>query len=104
MARLMFRLFVVPFYKANAGFFLFFFFIFFGTVNGGSLITYHASLLNSFLGSWQGLGLVFLCWTLYEIKCLLFILRITKSQEGSFLYNLQAVKPISQSQLYTAMQ
>lgn len=104
MAKTLFKLFVESFYKANAGFFLFFFFIFFGTVNGGSLITYHASLLTSILGSWEITGGVFFFWLLYEAKCLLFLHRIINSKEGSFLYNLQALPVKKQMLIYVCIQ
>jgi hypothetical protein len=104
MVNALFKLFVTSFYKANAGFFLFFFFIFFGTVNGGTLISYHASLLTSILGSWEIMSGVFFFWILYEIKCLLFILRIANSQEGTFLYNLQALSLITQVLAYAGLQ
>jgi len=85
------KLFVRPFYAANAGFFLFFFFLFFGAVQGGSLVGYHLSLMRSILGSYTTLTIVLLCWSLYHIKCLSFVFKTINSDEGSFLYNLQTV-------------
>jgi hypothetical protein len=104
MTKTLVKLFVASFYTANTGFFLFFFFIFFGTVNGGTLLSYHASLLTSILGSWQIMGGVFLFWALYEVKCLLFIFRVANSEEGHFVYNIQALPSRSQLLVYAGLQ
>lgn len=94
------KLFIRNFYGANAGFFLFFFFIFFGAVQGGSLISYHMSLMKSMLSSGVTLGIVLCCWLLYHLKCISFILKIINSEEGKFLYNIQALSLYRQKQLY----
>jgi hypothetical protein len=86
------KLLVRSFYKANAGFFLFFFFVFFGAVEGNSLVSYHLSLMKSILSSTTILLLVIVCWLLYHIKCTVFFLKIVNSEEGKFLVNLQAVQ------------
>ncbi|HVF82378.1 MAG TPA: hypothetical protein VM884_10605 [Flavisolibacter sp.] len=104
MIRTLFKVFVAPFYRGNAGFFLFFFVIFFGTINGGSLISYHASLLTGILGSGEIMSGVFFFWLLYEAKCLLFVIRIIDSEEGNFLYNLQALPVIRQAFICTSVQ
>jgi hypothetical protein len=83
------KLFVIPFYKTNTGFFLFLFFLFFGTVNSGSLLYYHQSIMLSFLQSPVILAGVTICWTLYHLKATAFCLRAMNSPDGSFLYNLQ---------------
>lgn len=104
MTKALFKLFVVSFYKANASFLLFFYFIFFGTVNGGSLISYHVSLLKSIAGSSQILIGVAFFWLLYETKCLLYLLRIINSDEGGFLYNLQSLPRFQQVLIYAGCQ
>ena len=86
------KLFVRSFYKANAGFFLFFFFLFFGVVQGGSLVSYHLSLMTGILGSSTTLLVVLVCWLFYHGKCTAFFLRIINSEEGKFLFNLQAIE------------
>lgn len=86
------KLFVRSFYKANTGFFLFFFFLFFGSVQGGSLVSYHLSLMNGILGSSITLLVVLVCWLFYHVKCTAFFLRIINNEEGKFLLNLQAVQ------------
>lgn len=101
------KVFVQAFYKANAGFFLFFFFVFFGAVQGGSLLSYHLSLIKSILGSTTILGLVLLFWTAYHIKCTAFFLRVINSEEGRFLYNVQSLHKgrqwLTYTRLYTAV-
>lgn len=101
------KVFVQAFYKANAGFFLFFFFVFFGAVQGGSLLSYHLSLIKGILGSTTVLGLVLLCWTAYHIKCTSFFIRVINSEEGRFLHNLQSLGKGRQwlvyARLYTAV-
>ena len=82
MLYLLNKIFVRTFYAANAGFFLFFFFIFFGAVQGGALVSYHLSLMNSILSSGVTLGLVFFCWTMYHWKCVSFFLKLVNSEEG----------------------
>lgn len=94
------KLFVRQFYAANAGFFLFFFFLFFGAVQGGSLVSYHLSLMKSILGSLTTLSIVLLCWLLYYFKCLSFILRTIKDDRGSFLHVAQAATASKQKMYY----
>lgn len=89
MLRFLTKLFVIPFYKSNAGFFLFFFFFFFGVVQSGSLITYHQQLMVSILQSKVILVGVFIFWALYHFKCTSYCLRLVNSNEGSFLFNMQ---------------
>lgn len=96
MFRLLNKLFIRNFYQSNAGFFLFFFFIFFGAVQGGSLVGYHLSLMKSILGSWVTLLVVSCCWLLYHLKCFFFVLRIINSEEGRFLHTLQALPSAKQ--------
>lgn len=97
------KLFVRSFYRANTGFFLFFFFLFFGAVEGGSLLSYHLSLMKSMLQSTTVLLLVMLCWTLYHLKCVGYFLKIINGAEGSFLVNLQALNKRKQFILYAAL-
>jgi hypothetical protein len=90
------KLFVRAFYRANAGFFLFFFFVFFGAIEGGQLLPYHLSLMKSILQSGIVLSVVFVAWLLYHLKCTGFFLRVFNSAEGSFLYRLQTLSPVRQ--------
>jgi hypothetical protein len=96
MSAFLYKLFVARFYKANAGFFLFFFFFFFGVVNAGSLISYHLSLMKSFMNSPVGLAVVMSFWTAYAFKCIGFIHSTIKQETGSFLFNFQLISPFRQ--------
>jgi len=100
MLRFLTKLFVYPFYKSNAGFFLFFFFIFFGTVTSGTLVSYHQSLMLSFLSSPIILAGVMLLWLLYHFKCIAFCMKMINSGEGSFLYNFQTISSKTQLLLF----
>ena len=91
MLSLLHKIFVQQFFKANAGFFLFFFFLFFGAVQGGSLIAYHISLMQSIFNSVVTLLLVLTCWSLYHLKCIQFMLQKISTEESLFLHSLQAV-------------
>ncbi len=91
MLRVLNTVFAEAFYKANTGFFLFFFFVFFGAVQGGSLVSYHLSLMMGILASPMVLLLVLCCWTAYHIKCTSFFLKTINSEEGRFLYTVQAL-------------
>ncbi len=96
MLRLFSKLFIYPFYRSNAGFFLFFFFFFFGVVNAGTLVSYHQSLMLSFLNSPVLLTGVMVFWTLYHFKCTSYCMQTINSQQGAFLYNLQTIPPKKQ--------
>jgi len=100
MLPLLTKLFVRSFYKANAGFFLFFFFVFFASVPGGAMVKYHSDIMHGILGSLLTVSLVLFCWLLYHFKCAGFIVKIINSPEGNFLYNLQAVKKRKQWMMY----
>jgi hypothetical protein len=104
MLRFLTKLFVVPFYRRNAGFFLFFFFFFFGVVQAGSLIAYHRSLMLSILQSPWVLTGVMTFWVLYHLKCTGWCLRIINSPAGSFLHSLQTLPLLTQVWLYAAVE
>lgn len=97
------KVFIRSFYSANAGFFLFFLFIFFGAVEGGQLLSYHFSLMKSIVSSTTVLLLVLFFWTLYHLKCTAFFLRIIASHEGAFLFYLQTLSPKRQRGIYTGL-
>ena len=81
------------FYKANAGFFLFVFFVLFGLPN--SLVAFHLSLISGIIQSQVFLALVMLIWFLYNLKCLDYILKQLHDPRQSFLFcfsNLSAKK------------
>jgi hypothetical protein len=73
-AQILQKVFVNYFFRLNAGFFAFFFFVLFGVVKGGQLIDYHLSLIQAFLGSKILLGIVIFVWALYTLKCTNYII------------------------------
>lgn len=103
MLRVLNATFVQAYYRANTGFFLFFFFVFFGAVQGGALVSYHLSLMKSILGSHTILLLVFGCWTAYHVKCTTFFLAVINAADGNFLYNLQATNKAKQFLVFAAL-
>ena len=95
IANFLLKVLVKQFYLLNTGFFLFAFFFFFGTVNGGQLVSYHQSLITGMIGSPAFMGVVWLAWLYYNIKCILFCVNSIKAADSSYLFTLKAL-PISQ--------
>jgi hypothetical protein len=87
--KLLFKIWVIQFYKLNAGFFLFFFILFFGIVHPPELISYHTSLIMGMIQSPVFLIMVLLLWLLYNSKCIGFTIKTINSPENDVLYNLQ---------------
>jgi hypothetical protein len=85
------KIIVDPFYQKNTGFFLFFFFLFFGTVDPNSIVAFHLSIIQSILTSLITLSCLLFLWTLYNYKCTSFVYKTLKSEEGQFIYLLQAL-------------
>jgi hypothetical protein len=104
MLRFLFRLFVTTFYRQHTGFFLFFFFIFFGVVNANSLVAYHRSLMDSSLRSPVILAGFCAAWLLYHLKATAWCRRLINSNEGNFLYLLQMLPREKQLTLYATVQ
>jgi hypothetical protein len=98
--KLLFKIWVVQFYKLNAGFFLFFFILFFGIVHPPQLISYHISLIMGMLESPAFLTLVLFLWFLYNLKCIDFTLKSINSPENAMLHNLQTFRLSKQSFLF----
>ncbi len=94
---------VQQFYIINAGFFLFLFFFFFGMVNGGQLLSYHYSLILSMIGSPIFMGVVWIGWLLYNIKCILFCTNSIRAAESTYLFSLKSVAPSRQWRLYLSV-
>jgi hypothetical protein len=79
---------VKSFYHRHAGFFLFFFLIFFGVISPSQQICYHYALIRGMLEAPVFLVLVGLAWLLYAMKCGRYVLDIIGSPEHTFLYRL----------------
>ncbi|MEO8173263.1 MAG: hypothetical protein ABI581_09280 [Sediminibacterium sp.] len=87
------------FYKVNAGFFLFCFFILFGVVSGGQLISYHLSLIQGMIGSPVFLSCVIFIWLLYTFKCVNYIARQISDPRQTFLFVLNTLPGSKQFRL-----
>lgn len=79
------RVLVNHFYKVNAGFFLFLFFLLFGVVSGGQLISYHLSLIHGMIQSFVFLSCVVVIWLLYALKCVNYITKQLNDPRQHFL-------------------
>ena len=88
--RILFKLFIKEFYAINAGYFLFFFILFFGVVSPTDLVFFHVSLILGMFNSPVFMAGVMLFWLLYSIKCVFFGNRILSKPENNFLTNLQS--------------
>ena len=91
LARMLSKILVRPFFKVNAGLFLFLFLLLFGIVSPAGLITYHVSLAKGILQYPAALSVVMVLWLLYNLKCVRFIRQTSEDPAYRFLCNLQAV-------------
>ena len=85
---ILFRSFVKPFYRQNAGFFTFLFIILFGAVgrvDGAGLFEYHYSLIRGMFKNPYVFLLILFFWILYAKKCEQFVLNILRKPEFAFL-------------------
>ncbi|MEI7626770.1 MAG: hypothetical protein WCJ80_00950 [Bacteroidota bacterium] len=73
------------FYKLNAGFFIFLFFLLFGVVRGGQLIEFHLGLIQAILGGPLFLLIIIILWGLYTLKCINYITKRLMEPGLSFL-------------------
>jgi hypothetical protein len=90
------RVLVNHFYKVNAGFFLFWFFVLFGVVNGSQLIGYHYSLIQGMIQSTVFLACVIFIWLLYSFKCINYITKQLGDPKQQFLFVLNILSPAKQ--------
>jgi hypothetical protein len=87
------KIFVKRFYLENVGFFLILFYLFFGTVNGANLISYHHALIQGFISSTGFLLIVLGIWTAYAIKCMWFVMKTLHSPGYDFLFSTMGSIP-----------
>jgi len=76
------------YYRQNAGFFLFFFLLFFGIVAPSQQLAYHYAIILGMLHAPALLALVLFCWLLYAIKCIRWITGVLQSPAHAFLHIL----------------
>jgi hypothetical protein len=79
---------VIPFYRSHTGLLLFVFLIMFGTVESKQLVNYHRTLIEAMFETPVFMVSVFLIWTLYSLKILLFNLALLKKPDYSFVTHL----------------
>jgi hypothetical protein len=92
MKGLLYKTIVKTFYRRHAGFFLFFFLVFFGVVAPSEQPAYHYALIRGMLEAPVFLGLVGLAWLLYAFKCVRYVMDILRSPEHVFLYKLSELE------------
>src|SRR5687768_5533216 len=98
--RLFLRVLVREFYVINAGYFLFFFILFFGEINPADLVFFHTSLILSMFNEPLFMGAVMLVWLFYNFKCIFFGSKTLNKPENSFLVNLQSFSFRKQSVIF----
>ena len=91
--RLLHRSFVRPYYRENAGLFLFLFILLFGVVAPSQQLNYHYHLILGMLSTPVLFGLVSLAWWLYAEKTVHFILTRLRAPDHSFVYLLNLLSP-----------
>ncbi|WP_127122260.1 hypothetical protein [Chryseotalea sanaruensis] len=85
---LLIRSLATPFYKSHAGIFFFVFFIMFGVVESSQVVYYHQSLIYGVLTSTIFLLVVLALWLLYQVKVLLFFLKLLNQNDYQILNEL----------------
>jgi len=80
------RVLVNHFYKVNAGFFAFLFFVLFGMPN--SVASFHLAIINGIVESNSFLLVAFVLWTLYNLKCINYTTKYLKEERQQFLFTL----------------
>lgn len=84
-SRILLKSLVRPFYRQNAGFFLFLFLVFFGVVAPSQQPAYHYALILGMLDAPVFLGIVLMAWFLYALKCNNWITSSLQDPDFSFL-------------------
>jgi hypothetical protein len=85
------KVFIIHFYKLNAGFFLFGFVVLYGIVAPGMLISYHLSLMQGMIQSYSFLGFVIFFWLLYTMKCIDYTVKQLNDPKQIFLFALHTL-------------
>jgi len=87
------RVIVNYFYRVNAGFFLFLFFLLFGIPN--NLAQFHMAIINIIIQTPMGLGIAMLLWLLYNFKCMDYVVKQLRNPQQQFLFCLNHLSPRS---------
>jgi hypothetical protein len=88
---ILWKVLIRQYYRQNAGFFLFFFLLFFGIVAPSQQLAYHYAIILGILQAPAMLALVLFCWLLYAIKCIRWISAVQQSPDHGFLLVLPVV-------------
>jgi hypothetical protein len=90
---ILFRSITSPFYRQNAGLFLFLFFLLFGTQPSlYHIITFHYAIIESILNLGGFFFLTLGIWALYSFKVISFIHACLKKESYDFLFLLNQIK------------
>lgn len=89
------KIFTTRFYAQNTGFFFLLFYLLFGVVQGGQLISYHYGLLLGIVSNTGFLLLALGIWLLYNLKCTWYMLGTMGANEYSFLYQAIGSMPLN---------
>lgn len=100
MLKLLIKTIGYDFYQQHAGLFLVVFYLLFGAVEGSQLISYHFALLKAICSSPIIWVLVFIVWTLYAIKCFLFIKQKSSLHSFFFIREIAKLKVIEQYKVW----
>lgn len=84
--RILYKIFVVDFYRVHFGFFLFTALILFGVGNPGQLLTFHLGVIHAILTNSFALITTMVFWLLYLLKSLFFIREKLKEEAQQFLF------------------
>jgi hypothetical protein len=84
--RILYKIFVVDFYRVHFGFFLFIALILFGVGNPGQLLTFHIGVIHAILTNFFALIITIGLWLLYLLKSLFFIRGKLKEEAQQFLF------------------
>lgn len=91
MKGVLYKVLVTRFYKINTGFFLLFFLLLFGLLDGKSTMELHRSIMEGITSSAGFCAGAMLVWAAYNFKCIRFVMNELDAAENSFLYRLQGV-------------
>lgn len=102
-ARILFQILVKPFYKENAGAFVFIFTLLFyavGSVDGAGLFAFHYSLALGMLKNNIFLFHVFITWLFYIRKCVTFVSAVLHDPHYTFLHIYNHLSSLKRFQLF----
>ncbi|HEY0273245.1 MAG TPA: hypothetical protein VGC22_08675 [Chitinophaga sp.] len=84
-------MFINRYYVRNTAFFLVLFYLMFGTVQSGSLASFHYGIIKGFLTSYDFLLLMLAIWGAYAYKCVSFVLKTMALPHYALVYETWGV-------------